>query len=352
MSSESPKLLVGHCINGRYNLTDFLGRGKDGQVYRAHDEHLDMEVAIKLIEPQAGQVATWDEAQRLVQLQSDFLLRVYNADIVHNSDVRFITTPVMEGGDLHVSTYENWADTRRASSWGQQIARGLDRVHAAHLLHRDVKPGNVYLDSSGEVKLGDLGMAAQWDSSGRTRPAGTLATAAPEALQEPGGYCSVQSDIYSLAATVYYLLSGEYPVDHKLSDRQLRRCVLDGELRDLKDLAPQVPLSITKIVMGSLSRDPTARAQSAHDFANRLASATSYTRNWKRIPTHQGHFFCLLSDSKKKLQPVQICVTRNGKTFDIVTSHINGRRISNCTLTGVAHTSLPRSLRKIVKSLG
>lgn len=121
MSSENPQLPVGHRINDRYNLTGFLGRGKDGQVYRAHDEHLDMEVAIKLIEPQTGQVATWDEAQRLVQLQSDFLLRVYNADIVHNSDIRFITTPVMEGGDLHISIHRRWVDTKQASNWGNRL---------------------------------------------------------------------------------------------------------------------------------------------------------------------------------------------------------------------------------------
>lgn len=225
-------------------------------------------------------------------------------------------------------------------------------MHAAGLLHRDVKPGNAYLDSCGDVKLGDLGMAAHWDSSGRAKPAGTPATAAPETLQAPGGYCSVKSDVYSLAATVYYLLSGEYPVDHTLGERELGRRVLDGALRDLKDLAPQVPSSLVRVVMRSLSKDPAARAQSAHDFANQLASATSYSRNWRRISDHPDHLFCLLSDSKKKLRPVQICVIRNGKAFDVVVSHLNGRRISNCCSVEIAHASLPRTLRKVVRSLG
>ncbi|WP_097287579.1 serine/threonine-protein kinase [Streptomyces sp. OK228] len=199
---------IGNRISNRYQVLERLGRGSTGEVYRVADEHLRMEVALKLFEPMPGQPATWDEAQALKELQSEYLLTVYNAHTANGTDIRYLTMPVMDS-DLEAVATPFGVDAAKAVHWGQQMGYGLERIHAAGLLHRDVKPGNAFIDASGDALLGDLGLAVQMDSGGHSPMAGTFATVAPEVLTT--GMCSVASDVYSLAATVFYLLSGQYP---------------------------------------------------------------------------------------------------------------------------------------------
>jgi eukaryotic-like serine/threonine-protein kinase len=154
------------------------------------DEYLDNEVALKLLAPKAGQPATWDEAQILEQLRSEYLLPVLNADVVPGGDLRYITTRLMTGGDLEDAGLPRGVPPEQAIRWGQQLGHGLDRVHAADLVHRDVKPANGFLDSGQVALLGDLGMAAAVGPDGSAPPYGTFATVAPEVLGA-GGRCSV-----------------------------------------------------------------------------------------------------------------------------------------------------------------
>lgn len=285
-----------------------LGKGASGDVYRVMDEYLGREVALKLLEPKPGQPATWYEAQVLVQLHSDYLLPVYNADIVTGTDVRYITNPIMPGGDLEKAAKPYGVDTHLAIRWGQQIAHGLDRVHAADLVHRDVKPGNAFIDGNGEALLGDLGSAMKLDQSQSAPPDGTLATVAPEVLGE-GGRCSIRSDIYSLGATVYFLLAGEYPVEN-ISDRALmRQRIVAGQVRPLRDIAPHVPSGVARVVHRALSLEKEERPSSSLEFANMLVSVNKLQRSWRRNEPHDGHIFCLcgeMPDGKRK--DVNVCV--------------------------------------------
>src|SRR5580658_1805964 len=91
---------AGSRIADRYLVVKHLGGGTYGDVYHVIDEHLGNEVALKLLKPQAGQPATWDEAQILEQMRSEYLVPVLNADVVQGSDLRYITTTLMTGGDL------------------------------------------------------------------------------------------------------------------------------------------------------------------------------------------------------------------------------------------------------------
>ncbi|MEU0673239.1 hypothetical protein ABZ330_10125 [Streptomyces sp. NPDC006172] len=109
---------VGNRISDRYKVLEHLGGGAGGQVYRVEDEHLRAEVALKLFEPQSGQPATWDEAQALKELQSQYLLPVYNADIASGTDIRYITMPVMDG-DLETASVPFGIDIAKAVRWGQ-----------------------------------------------------------------------------------------------------------------------------------------------------------------------------------------------------------------------------------------
>src|SRR6266511_3138000 len=170
MTSSLAGLPVGTRINDRYEIICRLGGGSDGQVYRVVDEHLGNEVALKLLAPKAGQPAAWDEAQTLELLRSEYLLPVYNADIVTASDIRYITTAVMHGGDLQVAAQPYGVTPAQAVRWGQQVAHGLERIHVAGLVHRDVKPANAYFSDTGDALLGDLGLAVCLGPGGAAPP--------------------------------------------------------------------------------------------------------------------------------------------------------------------------------------
>lgn len=167
--SALPAAQAGDRIDGRYQVLGRLGSGSTGDVFRVADDHLGNEVALKLLTPKQNEPATWDEAQVLERLRSPYLLRVLNADLVDDTDIRYITTPVITGGDLEDVADGFGVDSLSAVRWGEHLGYGLDRMHREGLLHRDVKPGNAYLDDNGDVLLGDLGMAAAMDATAKLR---------------------------------------------------------------------------------------------------------------------------------------------------------------------------------------
>ncbi|MGW0944082.1 serine/threonine protein kinase [Streptomyces sp. NPDC002623] len=344
---------VGDRINDRYRVLAMLGVGTFGEVYRVADDHLGTEVALKLLKPQQNQPANWDEAQTLKQLSSEFLMPVLNADIVIGSDIRYITTPIMGGGDL-----ENFADEfgvapRMAIRWGQQLGFGLDRMHKAGLLHRDVKPGNAFLDEKGDVLLGDMGMAISVNAAGCAPANGTMATVAPEVLSMAQDACSVASDVYSLAATVFFILSGQYPTGPKeigLAER--RGLILASQFNSIRDVAPHVSLSLAKVIDRGLSISPGGRQGTARDFANELARCTHHRRSWRRTNPHPGHLMCFEAQATPTAQPLNVCVLQQSSSHVSIESRIStGRRVKKHERNRVSRAELAAALRKIFKEV-
>ncbi|MFI2203936.1 serine/threonine protein kinase [Streptomyces sp. NPDC020192] len=341
---------IGNRISNRYQVLERLGRGATGEVYRVEDEHLRMEVALKLFEPMPGQPATWDEAQTLKELQSEYLLTVYNADIAAGTDIRYLTMPVMDG-DLEAAAAPFGVDVAKAVHWGQQIGYGLERIHAAGLLHRDVKPGNAFVDSSGDVLLGDLGLAVQMDSNGRSPMEGTFATVAPEVLTTR--MCSVASDVYSLAATVFYLLSGQYPNGPlSLGPAARRDRIISGHFDKLRDVAPQVSQSLGAVIERGLSQDPEKRPVNSQEFANQLAQCSLHRRPWKRIPSHSGHDRCFEGGAIKSAKAVAVCVLLDARgRSNIEVKQASGRRLRQHEKNGIPRDQLSAVLRSLLRQL-
>ncbi|WP_327234684.1 serine/threonine protein kinase [Streptomyces sp. NBC_01317] len=341
---------LGNRISDRYQVLERLGRGASGEVYRVKDEHLHTEVALKLFKPTPGQAATWDEAQVLKHLQSQYLLGVYNADIAGGTDIRYLTMPVMHG-DLESAAAPFGVVAAKAMHWGQQLGYGLERVHAAGLLHRDVKPGNAFIDASGDVLLGDLGLAARMDAAGRAAMAGTFATVAPEVLNT--GVCSVASDVYSLAATVFYLLSGQYPNGPlSLGQAARRDRVLNDQFDKLRDVAPHISQSLGRVVERGLSKDPAARPGSAQDFANQLAQCSHHRRPWRRTATHDGHDQCFEGGAAGAAREVSVCALRDIRGHgSIEVRHATGRRMRQREKSGLRPEQVPAALRSLFRGL-
>jgi len=151
-----PTFQVDDLIDDQYKVIKHLGSGSNGQVYRVLDEHLQFEVALKLLNPKPGQAKDWREAQALQRLRSEFILRVYNAAVIPGIDIRYLTTALADNGDCDSATGQHGVPVRLAMRWCQQASSGLARVHDDGLLHRDIKPANVFL-SSFDLKNGDGG---------------------------------------------------------------------------------------------------------------------------------------------------------------------------------------------------
>jgi eukaryotic-like serine/threonine-protein kinase len=345
------ELPPGTVVNDRYELLRKLG--STGWVYEGHDRNLDVKVALKFLKPDEATSAAgpWDEARRLEQLRSRFLLRVLNADVVRDLDVRFIATQIVDLGDLEAAAAGVGLSVSEAVRVIQHTAAGLDRIHAAGMVHRDVKPGNVLLD--GDVALlADLEYCELLDKHGRADRKGTWCTVAPEAVAESEGYCSIVTDVYSLAATAFYALTGEYPVDHRLPVQDQVKLIKAGQVREARDLAPHVPQSVGTVVRAGLRLDPTQRTQTPLGFSNALAHAARDTRDWRR-EDHAGHRMCLIGDPHGPKTAVRICCIddeQNGVT--VAARHATGRRIANVADRSVKLRDLPKTVRALIRDLG
>lgn len=338
-------------INDRYEVVGFLGSGAGGSVYEAHDRHLNALVAIKLLNPGGERTAgPWREAQLLEQLKSRFLLDVLNADVIIDSDIRFIVTPVMDGGDLEGIAEPYGLRPSQAAHLTQQIASGLDRIHRAGMVHRDVKPGNVLVGGD-EAVLGDLGFCHNLGDDGTAPPNGTFCTVAPEVLGEKGK-CSPSTDVYSLAATAFFLLSGEYPVDHRISKQSQQDQILAGSIRELRTLAPHVSRAVGAVVRKSLNPEPTMRHLSATEFGNSLVHAVHGSRDWYRV-THVGHLHCLWGAGQGSKQEVGVCSTQIDKHSIEVSARMvtSGRRVPNKPDIRVRPGELTTTLQQLTASL-
>ncbi|MEI4744317.1 serine/threonine-protein kinase [Rhodococcus erythropolis] len=342
---------AGTTINDRYELSRRLGNGAGGSVYEAHDRHLDTCIAVKLLNPlDGGTSGPWQEAQLLEKLKSRYLLPVLNADVVIASDLRFIVTPVLSGGDLERLAGPYGLPPSTAAHYIQQVASGLDRIHRAGMVHRDVKPGNVFVEGDAVV-LGDLGFCHLLDD-GAAPPNGSFCTVAPEVLPDDGE-CSPATDVYSLAATAFYLLSGEYPVDHRLPLPEQKARILAGSIRELRTIAPHTSRSVGTVVRKSLNADPTKRHMNATDFGTALAGAVQGCRDWHRVTTHRGHVHCMAGACLGQKKEILVCCTQIDSRSIEVRARIaeTGRRIPGRPDVRVTPGQLATTLQRLTASL-
>src|SRR5579883_1538900 len=212
--TESEPLATGTRLD-RYRILSFLGKGGMGSVYRARDEALGRDVALKVIraekrDPQA-------EARFAREMEAASKVAHPNVVRVHASGsalgMPYIVTDFVEGETLDALVRrEGRLDARRAATFGAKLGRALAALHAAGIIHRDVKPGNVLVDELGEPRLTDFGLAKLEGAGSLTEThqlLGTPTYAAPEQLA--GQEIDARADVYGLGATVYELVAGGPP---------------------------------------------------------------------------------------------------------------------------------------------
>jgi len=262
--------MIGETI-GHYRIVEQLGEGGMGVVYRARDERLERDVALKFLPPE---LATDDDAkQRFMQeARSASALDHPNICTIHEigetSDGRlFIAMALYEGASLEERLRREPPTPEQAVEWVIQIAEGLEAAHAAGILHRDIKPANVMIPRDGPAKIVDFGLAkaAHVDLTQSGTTMGTLAYMSPE--QARGESLDARSDVWSLGVVLYQLLSNALPFEGE--GYSVIHSILEHEPRPLVE-AGNVPRELSAIVQRALTKNLAQRWSGASELRDAL----------------------------------------------------------------------------------
>jgi len=259
---------------GRYRIERTLGNGGMAVVYLARDEELHRRVAIKVLAKHlAGddnfRARFLQESKLAGRLSHPNVVQVYDAGETEGSP--YIVMEYVPGDTVAQRGKLSHAE---AVPLALQACAGLQHAHNAGLVHRDVKPANLLVREDDVLKVADFGIARAAELTRLTQHGTVLGTAAylsPE--QAAGEEVTTATDIYSLGAVVYELLTGRAPYEFEsLADLAAQQA--GGVITPLRDLEPSVPEPIEAAVMHALAREPRFRPASAADFAEELATAS------------------------------------------------------------------------------
>jgi serine/threonine-protein kinase len=259
---------------GRLLLLDRIGQGVSGDVFRAWDGELQREVALKLLHVDgvssdaAANARVLQEARRLARVRHPHIVHVYGAE--RHEERIGLWMELVRGrtlDDIVRSDGPMAADI--VASIGADLCGAVAAVHAAGLLHRDIKCQNALRDDSGRVVLMDFGAGEEIGST-RTALAGTPLYLAPEVLA--GGQASVASDVYSLGVLLFHLLTGKYPVQAESIDKLKGAHATASRVR-LLDAVPRTPKPLARIVDRALLADPHQRFATAGEMEQALRAA-------------------------------------------------------------------------------
>ena len=278
---------------GTYIITDFIGKGGMGDVFKAEHNLMGREVAVKVLTRQRSTPEAEANFQREIRLQAKLdhpnLVRAYDAG--HDGNVYYLVVEYVPGTDLRrLVRTQGKLNMEQAATVIMQAAQGLHHAHTCGLIHRDVKPGNLLVTPKGHTKVSDLGLAGFMDE-GKDDPragkiVGTADYISPEVFQSPDEVTFL-SDIYSLGCTTYYAVTGKVPYPGGSTREKLERHCHDIPLHPQR-FNESISEEFVEIIADMMEKEPSKRTQSAEEVANRLSvwarSEESRTRGFAWSP--------------------------------------------------------------------
>lgn len=273
-----------------YELKELIGVGGFGAVYRAHQQLIEREVAVKVILPQHANRPDFirrfeTEAQLIARLEHPHIVPLY--DYWREASGAYLVMRWLRGGSTQDYIEQNgpWKP-EQARPIFSQIVEALAVAHRQGVIHRDLKPENIMLDENGNAYLTDFGIAKDLAGTGGITQAnaivGSPAYLAPEQIQ--GETVTVQSDIYSLGVVLFELLTGQRPFTDN-NPATLMYHHLSDPLPDIMSIDPNLSPAINEVIQRATYKDPALRyadvIEMVHDLRNALkvdeAGGTNYT---------------------------------------------------------------------------
>jgi eukaryotic-like serine/threonine-protein kinase len=271
----SPSLMVGRTL-GHYRLFELIGAGGMGVVYRAHDEHLERDVAVKVLPP--GSLAD-DAARKQLRREALTISRLNHANIAtvfdFNSEegVDYLAMEYVAGTPLASRLAAGHLPEKKLLSLAVQIASALEEAHEQGIVHRDLKPGNIMVKPNGLVKVLDFGLAKVLHRGGNVNTtasvtetykiAGTLPYMSPEQLL--GESVDARSDIYSFGIVLYEMATGQRPFRDPMA-RLLTDAILYCPPVSPASLNPAVSLELDHLILKALDKNAARRYQSVSEM--------------------------------------------------------------------------------------
>lgn len=290
---------------GNYDILAELGRGGMGVVYKAFDRKLGRLVALKVI--LSGGHASSTERQRFqfeveaaARLQHPNIAQVY--EVGENNGQPYMAMEYCAGGTLDAQLRDQPQPAREVAQMVATLADALHHAHEAGIVHRDIKPANVLLGADGSPKVVDFGLAKRLDGSGGVTQTGaimgSLGYMAPEQAAGRTRDANPATDVYSLGAVIYKMLTGRPPF-HGLTDLETINSIVARDPVSIRSLQPRVPMDLVTICHKCLEKNPARRYATAAELAADLRRYLAHLpikarplgpleRSWRWVRRHPG----------------------------------------------------------------
>jgi eukaryotic-like serine/threonine-protein kinase len=263
---------------GHYQLSEALGEGGMGTVWLAEDEHLHRKAAVKVMKPEyardpVARERFTREARAMAVVRSDHVVTVYG--VGEQDGIPYLAMELLPGRPL-----DKWLERHpqpkiaAVVQIGREAAQGLAAAHAKGLIHRDVKPSNLWLEApTGRVKVLDFGLARSTQDDVRLtatgHPYGTPAYMSPE--QARGEKLDHRSDLFSLGIVLYEMAAGRHPFPGD-TPFTVMSAICNDQPAPVRELSPQVPEALAALIQQMLAKRPEDRPAGAEEVATALRS--------------------------------------------------------------------------------
>lgn len=280
----------GTTLAGKYSIIEPIGRGGMGIVYKAEDLRLKRTVALKFLpeeflESPEARERFIREARATAALSHPHICAIH--EINEEEAVPFIVMEFIDGQSLRQRIAAQPMDQNQALDIAVQAAEGLDEAHNKGIVHRDIKPGNIMITASGQVKIMDFGLAKVSGESIITKEPMTMGTAAymsPEQVR--GDVLDQRTDIWSLGVVLYEMLTGKLPFEGE-HEHSLMYAIVNKEPERVSRIRDGVPMALESVVRTALIKDPAGRYQGIGEL---LGDLRAVAEGLKPVKAKRGGF--------------------------------------------------------------